>query len=194
MWAFINFCSALFEILKSDGRYLFRSGSKPMVNVKIGDLAAGKMTTKKITMRRYETDKYGTRSILTMPSGSQYYVLEPSPKAANPCIKEWSGLIEWLDHPEHGHCYELKDVPGHTAILFHKGNFAGDPAYGLKTDSLGCFLPGRAIGELWNREGGNQLAVLSSDDALRAIVAELEKEPAYLTVEWSRDVPKENYA
>lgn len=159
-----------------------------MVEVNIGDLAAGKMTTKKCVLRRYETDKYGTRGILTLPSGSQFYVLEPSPKAKNPCIPVGAYVCEWTTKPKHGECYEVKDVPGRTAVLLHSGNFGGDTFHGLKTDTEGCLLPGRAIGEI-----GNQLAVLSSRDALRAIVDELEKESFHLTIEWSREVPREAY-
>jgi hypothetical protein len=162
-----------------------------MVEVRIGELAAGKMTRKKATLRRYETDKYGTRGMLTLPSGSQLYVLEPSPRAKNPCIPAGSYLCEWTTterNPKFGPCYELKDVPGRTDILAHAGNFGGDPAYGLKTDTHGCLLPGRAIGEI-----GNQLAVLSSRDALNAIVAELEQESFILEVSWGHEVPKEAY-
>lgn len=161
-----------------------------MVEVRIGDLAAGKMTRKKVFLRRFETDKYGTRSMVTLPSGSQFYVLEPSPRAKNPCVQAGAYVSDWTtekENPRFGPCYQIR-VKDRSDILLHAGNFAGDPAYGLKTDTHGCLLPGRAIGEI-----GNQLAVLSSRDALAAIVAELERESFILEVLWAQSVPKEAY-
>lgn len=64
--------------------------------------------------------------------------------------------------------YEVKDVPGRTAILIHAGNFAGDTARGLRSDVQGCILLGLGRGEI---EG--QPAVTSSRaalDKLRTVV------------------------
>ncbi len=44
-----------------------------------------------------------------------------------------------LDHPKHGECWEVCDVPGRTGILFHVGNDADD--------SDGCLLVGFGFGE-----------------------------------------------
>lgn len=57
--------------------------------------------------------------------------------------------------------YWVKDVPGRSGILIHVGNFAGDRALGLRTDSWGCILPGLRMGAL-----GGQTAVLASRSAL----------------------------
>jgi hypothetical protein len=194
-WHFGSGCFELFGIVgRFLGPFVFE---RPMVEVRIGELAAGKMTRKKVFLRRYETDKFGTRGMLTLPSGTQLYVLEPSPRAKNPCIQVGAYVCEWTtekEHPRFGPCYEIKGVKGRSDILWHPGSWAGDPAFGLKTDSLGCLMPGRAIGELWNREAGNQLAVLSSRDALSAIVAELERESFILEISWSSEVAREVYA
>lgn len=44
-----------------------------------------------------------------------------------------------LDHPKHGECWEVCNVPGRSGILFHVGNDADD--------SDGCMLVGFGFGE-----------------------------------------------
>lgn len=43
-------------------------------------------------------------------------------------------ICRLLDHPKHGMCWEVTNVPGRTGILFHIGNDA--------SDSEGCILVG----------------------------------------------------
>ena len=62
--------------------------------------------------------------------------------------------------------YEVKDVPGRTAILIHAGNFAGDTTRGLRSDVQGCILLGMGRGEI---EG--QPAVTLSRAALNKLRA-----------------------
>lgn len=162
-----------------------------MVEVNLAALAAGNMTTKKCTLRRTETDYLGTFGVLTTPSGLQIYIAEkPWRKnvAGKSCIKAGTYTCEWLDHPKHGPCYELKNVPGRSAILIHAGNFVGDEDRGLKSNSEGCLIPGRAIGEI-----GGQKAVINSRDALNGLLADLEKETFVLVIEWAMSVSKEAY-
>jgi len=53
--------------------------------------------------------------------------------------------------------YGLKNVPGRSGILIHRGNVAGDKSLGFRTNSAGCILLGESMGELWG-----QLAVMNS--------------------------------
>jgi hypothetical protein len=44
-------------------------------------------------------------------------------------------------HPEHGWKYEYQNVPGHTGILIHIGNWV--------QDTKDCTLPGKFIDKIW---------------------------------------------
>lgn len=54
------------------------------------------------------------------------------------CIPPGTYMVRWCDHPKHGMCYEVTNVPNRIAILIHSGNYAGQEALGEKTDFLGC--------------------------------------------------------
>lgn len=64
-------------------------------------------------------------------------------------------------------CYHLiDDETGRTGIRIHSGNFAGDSSKGWQTDVEGCILLGLIAGNIANREGKMQTAVLDSHLAL----------------------------
>lgn len=70
-------------------------------------------------------------------------------------------------YPNH---YNVMDVPGRSAILFHSGNFSGARDKGFLTNVEGCILVGKARGTI-----NGQQAVLSSRlamDALRKCIGE----------------------
>lgn len=70
-------------------------------------------------------------------------------------------------YPNH---YNVIDVPGRSAILFHSGNFSGARDKGFLTNVEGCILVGKARGTI-----NGQQAVLSSKlamDALRRYIGE----------------------
>ena len=58
------------------------------------------------------------------------------------CIPAGEYKVEMVNSPKFGHTYEVKDVPGRTHILFHKGNYV--------SDSLGCILPVSSIEPVYN--------------------------------------------
>ena len=58
------------------------------------------------------------------------------------CIPAGEYDVEMVNSPKFGHTYEVKDVPGRTHILFHKGNYV--------SDSLGCILPASSIEPVYN--------------------------------------------
>ncbi|MCL1888996.1 MAG: DUF5675 family protein [Desulfovibrionaceae bacterium] len=67
--------------------------------------------------------------------------------------------------PRFGMVIAVADVPGRTDILIHAGNWAGDAGLGFRSDSRGCILPGRTLGEL-----AGQRAVLGSREALEDLL------------------------
>ena len=54
------------------------------------------------------------------------------------CIPEGTYDITKIYSPTKGQCFMVHDVPGRTAILIHKGNYAT----GKKVDTEGCILVG----------------------------------------------------
>jgi hypothetical protein len=77
--------------------------------------------------------------------------------------------------------YHVIDVPGRSGILIHRGNFAGDRTLGMRSDVLGCILPGRRIGRL-PVVGGLQLAVIDSFGGLHDLHLVAERQPFHLEV------------
>lgn len=138
---------------------------------------------RKVTLTRTETDESGTYGLWQSDSGFQCYIGEPPSKNNAPglsCVDAGSYEAEKINSPKHGLCYGIKGTKGRTNIEIHKGNFCGDIEKGLKSDTEGCLLPGRAIDEI-----AGQKAVISSGDALKALEADLDGEAFRLTIEWA---------
>lgn len=68
----------------------------------------------------------------------------------------------------------VREVPGRTAILFHRGNFV--------SDSEGCVLVGRSFTDI---NGDRMTDVTSSTETLREMVDHVPEEGAELTVRWA---------
>ena len=68
------------------------------------------------------------------------------------CIPEGFYICERVRSPKFGNTFEIKDVPGRSHILFHKGN--------LSDDTHGCVL----VGEQYEPLGGEN-AILASGKA-----------------------------
>ena len=54
------------------------------------------------------------------------------------CIPEGTYEVHKIISPSKGRCFSVENVPGRSAILIHKGNYAA----GVKVDTEGCILPG----------------------------------------------------
>jgi len=61
------------------------------------------------------------------------------------CIPEGTYKCKRVNSPKFGNTFEVTEVPGRDAILFHKGN--------LEDDSHGCILVGEQFGILNNHAG-----------------------------------------
>lgn len=78
------------------------------------------------------------------------------------CIPEGQYLCQRVDTPHHGITYQVMNVPGRSAILFHSGN--------SEKDTEGCILVGMEYGEVkatddQTKQTEDQLAVLRSKEA-----------------------------
>ena len=79
--------------------------------------------------------------------------------------------------PKYGQCWHVTEVPRRSYILLHHGNFAGDRALNLRTNSAGCILLGSRRGRLYG-----QLAVLASRTARRKFELATGWEPRKLVI------------
>lgn len=140
---------------------------------------------RQVRLIRSESDDSGTFGVISTDSGFQCYTAElpwRGNKQGESCILPGTYLVQYCpaEFPKHPNVYTLRKVKNRTAILIHKGNFAGDVHKGLKSDVEGCILLGRAIGEI-----GGQKALLSSRDAIEGFCAEMENKDFLLHVTWA---------
>lgn len=124
-------------------------------------------------LEREPTDTQ-TNGILTMPSGREFYTLEPPWRNNKPfvsCIPDGAYLIESWESPTHGKCYIVsggtvgKTEGNRTYILFHPAN---------KVHELqGCIALGLGM-------SGDNLT--KSAAAIKLFLDELNGEPAMLFI------------
>lgn len=113
-----------------------------------------------VKLVRFAESDEGTRGVMTLPGGKQFSTMElpwRDNRRSISCIPTGEYTCTWANSPKFGMCYHILNVPKRSEVLFHHGNYAGDAAKGLKTDSNGCILVGEKHGIL-----GGQRAVLSS--------------------------------
>jgi hypothetical protein len=103
--------------------------------------------------KRHSKNAYGTISVVKNDMGKfLFFFLEPIvpiPQGQYHCVR--------CNHPIHGLCFELKDVPGHTGILIHTGNGA--------EDTKGCLIPGMELGLYQTKNKVLTFGVLRSKEA-----------------------------
>lgn len=132
---------------------------------------------RKVKIVRDASTPLGTPGVLTTGTYS-CYTLELNDhqnQVGISCIPEGTFQPAIVDSPKYGKVYRIP-VEGRTHILIHWGNFAADEGRG-KSNTDGCILLGNAIGEI-----AGQLALLSSKDAFRRFMDDMEGEPFELTI------------
>lgn len=80
------------------------------------------------------------------------------------CIPSGSYKCQPWHSVKYPNNYNVMNVPGRSAILFHSGNFSGARDKGYLTNVEGCILVGRCLGTI-----KGQKAVLSSRPAMDAL-------------------------
>lgn len=100
---------------------------------------------KAILQREKSTDG-GTFGKLTLPDGTTYNTLElawRNNESGKSCIPPGTYQVETRNSPKFGSgVYEVKNVPGRSAILIHSGNYAGNVDKGQKSNVQGCIMLG----------------------------------------------------
>ena len=116
--------------------------------------------------RTYQ-DANGTFGTLSIQGYGPFLVtLEP----ATP-IPAGHYTVAYLNHPIHGWCWEIQNVPGHTGVLFHIGNTARDTA--------DCTCLGESFGRMTGPDNLNVPCILSSKIAVAAFTAMLEGQVSF---------------
>lgn len=163
------------------------------------------MSIRKAKLYRYKTDSEGTEGDFSTDSGFSCYIGEPPwiDKDSNgkrdrgvSCIAEGDYMVKMEPSPTRKNKdgtprveYRLQNVPDADGVLIHSGTWFGDVTRGKKSDSKACLLPGRAIGRI-----AGQKAMLSSRDALQALVADLDGEEFLLSIRWDPKINPEKKA
>lgn len=132
-----------------------------------------------VVLYRFESEDTGTIGRLLFPGG-ELYAIEPPDRGnarGESCIPAGIYTCAEVQSPRFGRTYEVLNVPGRTHILFHAGNWGGDEAKGLRTDTDGCILPGMEVGKISGQRG-----VSGSKAALDQFLGAVEFAPFTLIV------------
>ena len=103
-------------------------------------------------IRLEESFQYGTFGVLKINKEVFCVTLEPPDIFNKPnlsCIPAQQYICQKIVSPKYGDCYEIKDVPDRTNVLFHAGNTA--------QDTKGCIIVAQHFGKL-----GQNRAALNS--------------------------------
>lgn len=91
--------------------------------------------------------------------------------------------VRIVKSPRFGKVYGLFGVPGRSHVLIHSGNFSGDVALGYQSHVEGCILLGKYHGQIKNKQGAFQNAVLVSLPTVREFMRFMNDEPFRLRME-----------
>ena len=103
------------------------------------------------------------------------------------CIPRGIYPVEWRNHPKHGWCYEVLNVPNRSSILIHAGNWAGNIASGEFSNFEGCIGLGKNRLEMTPPGfAKSQEAVDHSGQSVKEFEAEMNQQPFTLAIsnEW----------
>lgn len=135
---------------------------------------------KAILQREKSTDG-GTFGKLTLPDGTTYNTLElawRNNETGKSCIPPGTYQVETRNSPKFGSgVYEVKNVPGRTAILIHSGNYAGNVDKGQKSNVQGCIL----LGFSRSVQSGQPM-INESKAAMESFMSKMGGRPFTLTV------------
>lgn len=117
-----------------------------------------------VEITRLEESEVGTFGVLRLNKRLLCFTLEPPDRENRKnvsSIPPQQYRCSRFRSRKFGETFEVGDVPGRSAILFHAGNVVGE--------TQGCFLLGTHIGTL----RGNR-AILASGQAFKAFMASLD--------------------
>jgi len=128
-----------------------------------------------LTLKRVSTNRDGTYGVLIDNTVPFAVTLEKSWKDNEPlvsCIPAGTYMCRRIISPKFGETFMVKDVPGRSFILFHKGN--------IEDDTSGCIL----VAEQFERLG-SKTAILRSAKGFKELMTRLKNVESFdLTVIW----------
>jgi hypothetical protein len=93
------------------------------------------------------------------------------------CIPVGEYIVSIRQSHKYGTVYHVTNVKNRTYILIHSGNLCGDIEKGLKSNTSGCILLGKAMGWL-----SGQRAVLNSRVTVKKFMRLMKNEPFKLII------------
>lgn len=106
-----------------------------------------------LVLKRVASLPHATYGVLLADDGQPLCLTLEDPWLDNrrnvSCIPTGSYLCKRKVSPKHGETFEVTGVPGRSAILFHAGNWAGDPGVAsgpMAGHTQGCILLGQSWG------------------------------------------------
>lgn len=124
--------------------------------------------------------RFGTFGKLTT-TGFECYVLQRPPVGEHPFIGRSTWRVAWLEHPEHGWCYQILNVKDRTGILIHPANWF--------VQLLGCLALGASIddvvdetGKWLGKAGAKQMGVTSSVATVKRFNEHMDHNDFMLTI------------
>lgn len=150
-----------------------------------------------VTIRRGQQQPWGTPGKLVTAAGFACDTLElpwRDNRRGESCIKpdRYLGWL-WQSPTMHRTVVRLENKHGRQDCLIHAGNFAGDTLLDIDGDGRGgdlvthvhgCTLVGNGFGELLNKAGEMQTAILHSRDTLAELVEHLGPGPHTFMYLW----------
>lgn len=130
---------------------------------------------KTLTLKRVSLTSYATFGVMLDGNIPFTLTLERpwlNNKKGESCIPAGEYICRRVNSPKFGNTFEVTNVPGRSAILFHKGN--------LVDDSHGCILVGEQFGLIGDSPGvleskvgyGEFLFKLKDENEFKLIVQE----------------------
>ena len=147
-----------------------------------------------LTLTRTETSQEGTFGTLSI-NGEEFCVTGEPPWRDNresiSCIPSGDYTVGFHRSPKFGEVCLLHDTTPRTWILIHQGNWCGDAQAGYISDTYGCVLVGRKVGE-----ANGQRCVIPSAPAFRDLMKRLwsqegdKGDPWDLEIKWDGELEK----
>ena len=117
---------------------------------------------------RFQESDEGTLGLWLMPPGFECKTIELPWRDNKPnisCIPPGDYICKLRKSDKFGLVYHVQNVVDRTAILIHRGNWAGDRTKGYRSNSYGCILLGQRHVRIYG-----QMAVATSRLTMEQLV------------------------
>ncbi len=141
----------------------------------------------KMTLKRVSSLPHATYGMLLDEVGQPICVTLEDPWLDNKknvsCIPAGVYLCKRKVSPKHGETFEVTGVPGRSAILFHAGNWAGEPGVAsgpMAGHTQGCILLGQSFGVPRIMGNEHRVGVVTSTRAVAKFMETLKEYDSFV--------------